>query len=238
MDMLDVLLQAGLITAALVAYLLVFRRETPKRGNYKEPGWNYPLKLLYARYAVTQWKRKLRRTETNEWPNPVPIANTEGWDAVSVRATAPDGTTVLLGARMLYKRQLLSEINVHHYQHGWSANGLKFQVLEPERRMRITYNGLLTRDDGTTQHVRLNLIGQKSDGGWLQFGSMQGRFESYDEEGVTDRSVYLQTRGLKERSWAPQGYKELRRSVRITVSSVDGTVVHLRCLSYRNVLMQ
>lgn len=71
----------------------------------------------------------------------------------------------------------------------------------------------------------------------MQFGSMQGRFESYDE-GVIDKSVYLQIRGLKERSWSPQGYKELRRSVRLTAASVDGMVVHLRCLSYNNVLTQ
>ena len=42
---------------------------------------------------------------------------------------------------------------------GWSAEGLKIQVLEEQQRYRFLYNGLLTRvEDGVTQHVKLNVV--------------------------------------------------------------------------------
>lgn len=42
---------------------------------------------------------------------------------------------------------------------GWSAGGLKIQVLEPQKRYRILFNGCMTKDrDGVTQHVKLNLM--------------------------------------------------------------------------------
>lgn len=62
---------------------------------------------------MSQWKKKLRRTEANEWPNPVPVNKSKGWDALTVRTTAVDGTALFLSVRTLYERQLLSEINVH-----------------------------------------------------------------------------------------------------------------------------
>lgn len=37
----------------------------------------------------------------------------DGWDSISIRATAPNGTTVLLGIRKLCGRQTLAEVTVH-----------------------------------------------------------------------------------------------------------------------------
>lgn len=80
--------------------------------------------------------------------------------------------------------------------------------------------------------------GKWEEEGWMLFGTAQGRFQSFDENGDVDESVYLRTRGVKERNWAPHAYQGLRRSITITAGARDGTAVHLRCLSYKNVLTQ
>lgn len=72
----------------------------------------------------------------------------------------------------------------------------------------------------------------------MQFGAMQGRFISYDDQGSIDRSEYLQTRGVRARNWAPNGYQALRRAVEISAAASDGTVVQMKCLSYKDVLTQ
>ncbi|XP_026732206.1 uncharacterized protein LOC113496983 [Trichoplusia ni] len=294
LDLFDILLQSGLITGALVLYLLIFKKETPSKGAYKNGGWNYSLRLLFARFAVSRWKSQLKPTKLHELPR---TEQYSGWDNFSVRATAPDGSTLLLSIRKLCGRQPLAEVVVHvklpdgttyklpqhpdtavcawdNVDGGWSANGLKFQVLDNQERYRFLYNGLLTRvEDGVTQHVKLNLLwssathpikypedwnnklaaetlaletwsgaeyahmlGKWEEGGWLQWGTVQGRFLSFTEVGDADKSVYLQTRGVKERRWAPHAYEGLRRSVAITASAKDGTAVQLHCLSYKNVL--
>ncbi|XP_063827746.1 uncharacterized protein LOC135077103 [Ostrinia nubilalis] len=158
---------------------------------------------------------------------------------------------------------------------GWSASGLKILILEPEVRWRILYNGLLTRADGVTQHVKFNLtwaaasevsvhphdwsaqlaaaalalepwrddkwfnlLGRWEEGGWLQWGAAQGRIEAFDAQGAPTHSEYLRVRGARERCWAPHGWPGLRREVAITAVAADGTAVHLRALSYKNVLTQ
>lgn len=63
---------------------------------------------------------------------------------------------------------------------------------------------------------------------------LQGRFTSYTE-GSTDQTEYLRVRGVRERSWSPQGYQGLVRSMVITAAATDGTGVQLRGLSYNEV---
>ncbi|PZC85674.1 hypothetical protein B5X24_HaOG215944 [Helicoverpa armigera] len=294
MDIFDILLQSGLITSAIVFYLVFIKKQTPNKGPYKQVGWNYYLRLLYARFAVRRWKSQLKPGRLDELPLPDQYT---GWDSFAVRTSAPDGSTLLLAIRKLCGRQPLAEIHVHvklpdgttyrlpqhpdtavcaweNVEGGWSADGLKVQVLQDKKRYRFLYNGLLTRvEDGVTQHVKMNfvwgsitgairfpddwsnklaaealaleswrddqwpyMLNKTDEGGWLQWGAAQGRFESFDEEGVVDKSVYLRTRGVKERRWAPNGYDGLRRSVTITAAARDGTAVHLRCFSYRTEL--
>ncbi|KAJ8735386.1 hypothetical protein PYW07_007006 [Mythimna separata] len=294
MDIYDILLQSGLITGALVFYLLFIKKRTPNKGHYREVGWNYHLRLLFARYAVRRWKSQLKPTRLDELPRPEQY---QGWDSFSVRTIDSDGTALLLIIRKLCGRQPLAEIVVHvklpdgttyklpqhpdtavcawqNVEGGWSAGGLKIQVSENQERYRFLYNGLLTRvDDGVTQHVKLNVVwgsvtkpvrypddwsnklaaealalepwrddkwpymlSKSEEGGWLQWGVAQGRFESFDEEGVVDKSVFLRTRGVKERRWAPRAYEGLRRSINIIAAASDGTTVQLRCFSYKNEL--
>ncbi|XP_030022494.2 putative phosphoenolpyruvate synthase isoform X1 [Manduca sexta] len=298
MDFFDILLQAGLITSALAAYLIFFRKPTAQKGNYKSPGWNYPLKLLVARYVVKRWKSQIPEAEAKAIEMPR-ASQHEGWDCMGFRASAPNGTTILLGIRKLCGRQSLAEVTVHvklqdgtSYklpQHpdtavgawvaehdGWRTGGLKFQILEPELQVRILYNGPLTRvHDNVTQHAKMNFIwasvtkpldhpkhwsnelaaqalalepwrddewtnmlGKWADGSSLQWGAIQGRVQTFDINGVIDRSEYLQTRGVKERSWAPHGYEGVRRSFTLTAMARDGTGVMLRGISYKNILTQ
>lgn len=290
------LLQAGLITSALVLYLLFIRKQPAHRGEYKLPGWNYPLKLLLARYAVKRWKAGLHSIVGDESPRG---PQHEGWDSISIRTAASNGVTVLLGVRKLCGRQPMVEIIVYvklkdgtSYElmdcpdtlvgawlstaDGWRAGGLKIQILEPRCRMRILYNGLLKRTtDNVTQHVTFNLtwtsssvpvehpkdwneklaaqtlalepwrdsqwssmLGKWEEGSWLQWGTVQGRFQSFTAEGALDTTEYLQTRGVKERHWAPHAYEGTRRSFSITASARDGTAVVLRGVSYKKVLTQ
>ncbi|KPJ09368.1 putative phosphoenolpyruvate synthase [Papilio machaon] len=180
MDLYDILLQAGLITSALVLYLIYIRRPTNKSGPYREKEWNYIIKYIFARIAVRRWKTK--------FPSKFVVSEkskeglTEGWDGISIRTSATDGTTVLLGIRKICGRKPMAEVNLYvklvdgtsyklpsypetlvvqweTIEDGWSAGGLKVQILEPEQRLRILYNGLLRNSvDNTIQHVRLNLI--------------------------------------------------------------------------------
>lgn len=69
----------------------------------------------------------------------------------------------------------------------------------------------------------------------MQWGTIQGRFTSYTE-GSINQTEYLRLRGVRERSWSPQGYRGLLRSVVITATATDGTGVQLRGLSYKEVL--
>lgn len=294
MDVFDFFLQSGLITGVIMLYLLLFKKPTPNKGNYKGISWNYPLKLLWARFAVRRWKSQLTPTRLDELPRPELY---EGFDSINIRATAPDGSTILLTIRKLIGKQPVAEIVVYvklpdgtaykllqhpdtavsaweNVEGGWSAGGLKIQALEAQNRYRILFNGLMVRvSDGITQHIKLNLIwasvtkpvcypehwsnelaaeslaleawrddrwpfllSKWEDGGWLQWGTVQGRFQSFDEEGILDKDVYLRTRGVKERSWAPHGYEGLWRFITITAAAKDGTGVQLRCLSYKKVL--
>ncbi|XP_059048058.1 putative phosphoenolpyruvate synthase [Achroia grisella] len=298
MELYDILLQAGLMTSVLVMYLIFFcKRQTKHKGHYSQPGWNYPLKRWLSRfYAIGHWKSQSVSVHINELPR---TDLYEGWDSVDVRATSADGATVLLGIRKLCGRQPIAEVTLYvklsdgssyrlprhpdtitclwdNVENAWSAGGLKIQVLEPEIRLRILFNGLLTSvDDGSTQHVDFKfiwtsgtkvvrhpedwspelaaqalameqwrdskwpfLLGTWGEGGWMQCGVVQGRFQSFDQQGVMQKDEYLRLRGFRERSWAPNGYEGRRRSVTVTASSKDGTLVHLRGLSYRNILTQ
>ncbi|CAH2050125.1 unnamed protein product, partial [Iphiclides podalirius] len=293
MDLYDILLQAGLITGALVTYLVYFRKPAARTGLYREKDWNYPIKYVLARFAIRRWRSQLPTEYVlSETPRD---GLTEGWDSISIRATAPAGPTLHLEIRKLCLRNTLAEVTVYiklsdgttytlarhaetlpkaweNIENGWSAQGLKIQVLEPEKRLRIIYNGLLTSsEDNIKHHVRLNLVwasatsvirhpedwseqlaahalametwrdaswtqmlGKCGDGGWLQWGAVQGRFQAYDAEGSVHRSEYLRLRGVRERRWSLYGVPYPRRAVTVTASASDGTAIMLRGLSYRN----
>ncbi|XP_059048082.1 putative phosphoenolpyruvate synthase [Achroia grisella] len=116
----------------------------------------------------------------------------------------------------------ISASNALRYPEDWSAElAAQALSLEPWRDSNWPY-----------------LLGKWEEGGWLQCGAVQGRFQCFDQQGVLDKDEYLRLRGVRERSWAPHGYEGRRRSVTVTASSKDGTVVHLRGLSYRNILTQ
>ncbi|XP_053617727.1 rifampicin phosphotransferase-like [Plodia interpunctella] len=297
MDFFDVLLQSGLMTTALVVYLIFIRKHRITRRNYIEPGWNYPLKWLVARYyAVKRWRANHRSVPLDEHPR---SDLNDGWDSISIVATTPDGAALLVGVRKLCGQQSMAEVTVYikladgtNYAlarhpdtavgawedtaEGWTAEGLKIQVVIPELCLRVIYNGILTRlSDGVKQHVKFNFIwtsgsdvsrypedwsdqlaahtlaleqwrddewpnilGKWEDGGWLQFGVAQGRFQSFDEQGAVDKTEYLRYRGIRERRWAPHGYQGLRRSVSLLVVAKDGTAVQIRGMSYNNVLTE
>lgn len=74
--------------------------------------------------------------------------------------------------------------------------------------------------------------GKQKEGSRVQWGVLQGRFISYDYEGVLNKNVYLRMRGVKERSWAPYSYQGILWSITITVAARDGTTVMLRLISY------
>ncbi|KAH9631510.1 hypothetical protein HF086_004671 [Spodoptera exigua] len=269
MDLYDVLLQSGLITGAIVFYLVFIKKQTPNKGNYKEVGWNYYLRLLFARYAVRRWKSQLKPTKLHEAPLPELFT---GWDSFALRTCAPDGSAILLSIRKLCGPQPLAEIVVHVQlpdgtiyklpQHpdtavcawqgvedGWSAEGLKIQVTEEQSRWSSVTKPIRYPDEWSNalaaEALALEpwrddkwpyMLSKMEDGGWFQWGAAQGRFESFDEEGIVDKSVFLRTRGIKERRWAPRGYEGLRRSVDIMALARDGTTVQIRCLSYKNEL--
>ncbi|KAM3967560.1 rifampicin phosphotransferase [Aphomia sociella] len=297
MELFDVFLQAGLTTSLLVVYLIFFKkRPSPSKGNYLQPGWNYPLKKVVSRfYAIGRWKARCPTESLNDLPR---TGMYDGWDSIDIRASSSDGAAVLLGVRKLCGRQSIAEVTLYvkladgssyrlprhpdtitclweHTAGAWSAGGLKIQVLKPETRLRILFNGLLTTESGVTHHVQFNfiwtsgtnavrypkdwstelaaetlaleqwrdsqwlyLLGKWEEASWLQWGVTQGRFQSFDQNGVSVKDEYLRLRGVRERSWAPHGYEGRNRSATITASAKDGTLVHLRGLSYKNIMTQ
>ncbi|KAL4716575.1 hypothetical protein ACJJTC_010239, partial [Scirpophaga incertulas] len=294
MDIFDLLLQLGLTTGALVVYLICFKRTTNNRGGYRERGWNYPLKYLFARYyAVGRWKAQLEPQVETDIPR---CDQNEGWDGISLRAASTDGTALLLAIRKLCGPQPLAEVFIFlkladgttfklsrhpdtlvgawiDFSDGWSAGGLKFQVLEPKTRLRILFNGLLTRDDGVTQHVKMNLIwavasqvsrhpqdwsaqlaaealslepwrqnwstllNKSEEGSWCHWGAAQGRVQAFAAAGVSAVSEYVRLRGLRERSWVTRAVA-MHRSVAFTAVASDGTAMHLRATSHKDILTQ
>ncbi|KAI8438209.1 hypothetical protein MSG28_010827 [Choristoneura fumiferana] len=177
----DLLLPAGLTTAALVAYLIILRKSPPRRGFYRSPGWNYPLKLLGARWAVRRWKSQ-RKSKYQFDESPRAHNATEGVDGISIKASSPEGATILVGVRKLFGRKPLAELTLYVklrdgssyklLQHPdtaigawdsadgtWTAGGLKIQVLEPRKRLRIIFNGLVSKvGEDTTHHAKFNGI--------------------------------------------------------------------------------
>ncbi|KAM3967601.1 putative phosphotransferase YvkC [Aphomia sociella] len=230
------------------------------------------------------------KTQSGELPF---IGMCDGWDSIDIRASSLEGTAVLLGVRKLCEKQPIAEVTLYvkladgssfklprhpdkitcfweDTEGAWSAGGLKIQVLDPEVRLRIIYNGPLTNEDGDVQHVQFNFIwssatkvvrhpedwskelavpaiisqnrklkeksrGKFVEGSWMQWGVIQGRFQSFDQQGISVKNEYLRLRGTRERSWTSIGYDDLRRSVNITATAKDGTMVHLRGLSYNNI---
>ncbi|XP_045491685.1 putative phosphoenolpyruvate synthase isoform X1 [Colias croceus] len=178
MGIFSVLLQAGLFTSAIVIYLIFFKKST-RKGSYRQAGWNYPLKLFVARLAVRRWKSTLPNRQLLDSPQP---DQTDGFDAFTIKASAPDGSAILLAIRKLCGHKPLAEVQFfvklsdgtcyrlpessetsccawENASNGWSAGGLSIQVLEPQNRFRILFNGVLKRtSDGAVRHVKLNLI--------------------------------------------------------------------------------
>ncbi|XP_063357659.1 putative phosphoenolpyruvate synthase [Cydia amplana] len=181
MILFDLLLSAGLATAALVSYLLLFRKAPARKGPYRSPGWNYHLKLVCARWAVRRWKSRRKATSLTE-DAPLLTHTAEGLDSISIKATSPQGPTVLLGIRKLSGKRPLAETTLHvkladgsaykllHHpdtavgaweaaEGTWHSGGLKIQELERHTRMRIIYNGLVTKvGDNTTHHAKFNAL--------------------------------------------------------------------------------
>lgn len=60
-------------------------------------GWNYPLKLILARYAVKRWKSQLIPQQLCETPRLEPSE----CDGIAFRATSPDGSALLLGIKKI-----------------------------------------------------------------------------------------------------------------------------------------
>ncbi|XP_026319467.1 uncharacterized protein LOC113229980 [Hyposmocoma kahamanoa] len=152
--------------------------------------------IKLARFAVKRWKSKLKAINVPERPW---CDLAEGWDAINIRGSAPDGSAVLLTVRKVYGKQNLAEVSVyvklsdgtayklpHHpdtavgifesIDNVWSAGGLKIYVLKEKERLRILYNGLLKRDtDEVIQHCRFSFI-------WTSATSVVGHPKDWSNE--------------------------------------------------------
>lgn len=71
-------------------------------------GWNFPLKLISARFAIRKWKTKQRKV-ANELPR---IDLVDGFDSQTIYGAAPDGSTVFLRIRKLCGVQPMAEVTV------------------------------------------------------------------------------------------------------------------------------
>ncbi|CAH2239481.1 jg21488 [Pararge aegeria aegeria] len=223
MDLFDVLLQAGLFTTAVVFYLLFVRKPTKTKRYYREPGWNYLLKLFLARFAVRRWKSKLPSRELSETPR---RELKLGTDDITLRASSSDGSSILLRIRRLCGRKNIAEVVLYLQIH----DGTRYK-LPQDWSVQLAAEALALEpwQDGSWPQMLNKCVG--GSGSWMQWGAIQGRFQSFDANGAIDKSEYLRLRGAKERSWSPDS-KVLRRKVTLTASASDGTAVQIRAFSY------
>lgn len=62
-----------------------------------------------SKYVVNRWRAQLPAIPLNELPRK---DQNEGWDGISLKTSAPDGSTVLLGIRKLCGRKPIAEVTV------------------------------------------------------------------------------------------------------------------------------
>ncbi|CAH4030934.1 unnamed protein product [Pieris brassicae] len=172
-DWFDLVVRAGLLTSAIVVYLIFFA----KSSNKKHSGWNY-LKYIAACYTVNRWKRTVRPGPLYDEPRPW---QSKGFDGFTFKTSAPDGTAIVLTIKKLYGPTQLAEVYIYvklldgtykvpndsgtsispweDVSSGWRGGGLKVEILEPQDRCRISFNGLLLcNQDGVIRHVKFNFI--------------------------------------------------------------------------------
>lgn len=68
--------------------------------------------MLFARFVVKKWKSGLKRRAIDVPMKPRSDQD-KGWEAINIRATAPDGTAVLLTVRNVFDKQNLAEVTVY-----------------------------------------------------------------------------------------------------------------------------
>lgn len=68
------------------------------------------MKLILARYAVKRWKSQLAPQPLSESPL---LEKNDGWDSITLRASAPNGSAVLLNIRKIcINRKSIAQVTV------------------------------------------------------------------------------------------------------------------------------
>lgn len=92
------------------------------------------MKIISAHYAVKRWKAQLPKKEVTETPK---RDQTEGWDGISVRGSAPEGSVVLLGIRKLCGGKPIAETTVHIKLQDGSTYQLLRKYTETDNHLSI-----------------------------------------------------------------------------------------------------
>ncbi|KAJ8956354.1 hypothetical protein NQ318_015092 [Aromia moschata] len=173
----DLIYYLGFYTALFfipfVVYFSLFKKNSG-RSRYTNRDWFYLLKRYYARKTVKKYQDRFRRKFFNseesfdeEHSNSQLIYGVDQkGNSFSLKFTLRHGNLaeVYLSLRLAdgnhYNRHVSRKAKIS--RHIWKINGLTMELLEPLRRLRIVFNGLLRNINVTeyekVEHVRFNFI--------------------------------------------------------------------------------
>ncbi|XP_046625804.1 uncharacterized protein LOC124307780 isoform X1 [Neodiprion virginianus] len=161
-------------------------------SHYTIPGWNFHLKRCWAEYCINGAIRK-KATIKKKYDIVVPkeleelrkLSDEDSSDSIQFYGIDQKGNFVFISLTRRRHRtaELILQLSLadgrmyqlpnhpdsvifNNVDRGWSAVGLKITPLEPWRRWRITFNGLLRngikrnyrQNEGKVEHVRFHFI--------------------------------------------------------------------------------
>ncbi|XP_015836216.1 rifampicin phosphotransferase-like isoform X2 [Tribolium castaneum] len=155
-------------------YVLVFQHRTKNRF-YTNRDWFYIIKFLIAKSAVKKHQNKFK-TKINITESPIEIRTENYCDNYFIYGADQKGNSLSL--RFIIGSGLVGEVflclrlstgaiytfpgekktkqyNLSDWH--WKTKDLHLEILEPFKRHRVTFNGLLSNATNDIEHVRFNL---------------------------------------------------------------------------------
>ncbi|KAJ8967033.1 hypothetical protein NQ314_003150 [Rhamnusium bicolor] len=134
-----------------VVYFLLFKKNEG-RSIYTNRDWFYFIKLYYAKKAVKKYQEKYRTRALVELDIRISIPREKV--CLQVLSVTKDILEIFQSDTHVLHAKLPKE--------QWKINGLNIEILEPVKRLRVTFSGLLknvaVKDYEKVEHVQFNLI--------------------------------------------------------------------------------
>ncbi|KAJ3650727.1 hypothetical protein Zmor_017373 [Zophobas morio] len=188
MEIFDLLYYVTLFFIPIAPYFIFFKHTTNGRF-YTNRDWLYLFKLLVATPAIKKYQRKCRQSldegTRKSLENPKKIKSDIYDDNHFIYGVDQNGNSLSL--RITLRANLVAEVflclrlttgaiytfpgekitrlySISSWR--WKTKDLHVEILEPFKRLRVTYNGLLSNATHDVEHVRFSFI-------WVAAGAPQ-----------------------------------------------------------------